>query len=99
MNSSQRARVLKPSKGLAGLFALLMPVVTQGNTVEFQSIGDTYHAENKAAPAHISDDRPAQRRAIDDCRKTPTETRKAFHCRYRERSRFDGRGAIVDLVT
>ena len=95
MNPAQRAKVLKPSRGLAGFLALLMPVVSQGNTVEFKSDGDTYHAEKNvmtATPsiADVAVERPNQ---LQYGRST------TVHSRYRERSRFDGRGAIVDLVT
>ena len=99
MISSQRAKVLKPSRGLAGFLALLMPVVTQGNTVEFKSDGDTYHAEKNMGSGN-----PGVVDSVSDIalsKPSPEKYGRATtaQSRYRERSRFDGRGAIVDLVT
>ncbi|MBV71973.1 MAG: hypothetical protein CMH52_11640 [Myxococcales bacterium] len=99
MTASQRAKVLKPSRGLAGFLALLMPVVTQGNTVEFKSDGDTYHAEKNVGSENRGVVESVTANALSTLSPEKYSRATTAQSRYRERSRFDGRGAIVDLVT
>ena len=101
MAQHQRAKLLKQTTGIAGLITMLLPAVGQARTLDFTDDGDSYQVARAANP----DARDAK--ILHDGASTGSNHRatKAEHepapmlARYRERSRFDGRGAIIDLVS
>ena len=101
MAQHQRAKLLKQTTGIAGLITMLLPAVGQAKTLDFTDDGDTYQVSRAVNPDSTGD-AIGQAEIISS---SGQETFRAEHepasmmARYRERSRFDGRGAIIDLVS
>jgi len=94
----ERARVIRPASGLAGFFAFFFQLFASGPTVDFHPVDDTYQADEIR---HVT--KPIGPRTMTtEMGLVPVKTppgQPLYKARYRERTRFDGRGGIVDLRT
>jgi hypothetical protein len=93
-----RARVIRPASGLAGFFAFFFQLFASGPTVDFHPVDDTYQADEVRQITKPILPKPV----TTETGLVPTKTlstQPLYKTRYRERTRFDGRGGIVDLRT
>ena len=93
-----RARVIRPATGLAGFIAFIIQLFASGPTVDFHSVDDTY----QAAESRRHTQTPASKVGPVETGMVvvnTTASQPLYKARYRERTRFDGRGGIVDLRT
>jgi hypothetical protein len=95
MNKQKRARLVAPVTGIAGFFAFLLQFFAGGTTVDFRPVNDTFQSDEGRGQ---SEARTTDGVALNSLAMTEIKQREPLYkTRYRERSRFDGRGGIVDL--
>ena len=93
---SNQHRQRRQTGGIAGLFAFFLQLFAPGPTVDFKPVGDTYQA---ADTRHRAQESTALAVVEEPCSRINAGPSNpvTYTSRYRERSRFDSRGAIVDL--
>ena len=95
MNRNKRARLVTPATGIAGFFAFLLQLFVGGSTVEFRPINNTFQSDEGPLRSEV---KVTDGVALTSLALSRTGQREPLYkTRYKERSRFDGRGGIVDL--